>query len=143
MQTTSLRFADISSLIRLAFPEAKSRRPVHISFRKNYNVSDYWDGGSRTYTAFVDLHTMQAISSQALPKSARQVMSNPFNLPIGEVILSNNHCVIEHSIFCGKDMGYRIIFCSDVKENILEIYKSNNFLNGIESFYSNVKALPE
>jgi hypothetical protein len=87
MDKVSVRFSDVAELIRSAFPGAKSRRPVKISFDKNYCVSDFWDGGSRTYTKFVNLETSQVLSSDALPRENRQVMSNPFNLLLGKLFL--------------------------------------------------------
>jgi hypothetical protein len=36
-------------------------------------------------------------------------MGNPFNLPIADIELSGGFAVVEHCIFRGKDLGYRII----------------------------------
>jgi len=141
MDQVSVRFSDVAELIRSAFPGAKSRRPVGISFDKNYRVSDFWDGGSRTYTKFVNLETSQVLSSDALPRENRQVMSNPFNLPIGDVILGLNHCVIEHSIFCGKDMGYRLVLCSDLKEKFPALPLGPSFVKALQGLASSTKLL--
>ena len=99
----------VKQIITSAFPGAKTRRPVGIETKTSYHVHDYWDGGSRTYCAFLRLSDMQAVSSEALPEAARQQNGNPFNLPIGNLPLSPGYAVIEHVIFCGKDLGYRII----------------------------------
>jgi hypothetical protein len=112
---TELSFKDsaVRKLVCAAFPGAKTRRPVRVRTAKTYHVADYWDSGSRTYSAFVNLSTGQALTSEALPKIARQVIGNPFNLPIGDIELGSGFAVVEHTIFCGKDLGYRIVVGED------------------------------
>lgn len=98
-------FADASRLIRLAFPGAKSRRPVKIVEKSHYLVRDYWDGGSRDECRFINLKTMQVISAQEVPALTE---GNIYNLANGDVELSPGYIVVEHCIFCGKDLGYRV-----------------------------------
>jgi hypothetical protein len=110
-ETIKLPFKDptIRQMVLAAFPEAKTRRPVSITSKASYHVSDFWDGGSRTYCAFLRLSDMTAVSSEMLPQRARQEVGNPYNLPIGHLPLSPGYAIVEHIIFCGKDLGYRII----------------------------------
>jgi hypothetical protein len=103
-----VKFSEIKSLIIKAFSNAKSRRTVKIEFAETYSVNDYWDGGSRNYCMFVDMLTGNVLSSGDIPTSMRQQMSNPFNLPISKVMLAPHIAIVENSIFCGKDMGYRV-----------------------------------
>ena len=103
-----VKFSEIKSLMISAFPNAKSRRTVKIEFKETYQVSDYWDGGSRNYCMFVDMLTGNVLSSADIPQNMRQAMSNPFNLPIAKVLLAPHIAVIENTIFCGKDLGYRV-----------------------------------
>lgn len=100
-----VRFIDCERLIRLAFPGAKSRRTVKVDQRKSYHVSDYWDGGSRDECRFINLKTMQVISAQEVPALTE---GNIYNLANGDVELSPGYIVVEHCIFCGKDLGYRV-----------------------------------
>lgn len=100
-----VRFIDCERLIRLAFPGAKSRRTVKFDQRKSYHVSDYWDGGSRDECRFINLKTMQVISAQEVPALTE---GNIYNLANGDVELSPGYIVVEHCIFCGKDLGYRV-----------------------------------
>lgn len=104
-EPTQIPFKDVASFIRRYFPEAKSRRPVKVSVRKSYHVSDYWDGGSRNYAVFVNLRTGENVD----PKQVQQLTEgHVYHLPYGSVELSEGFAVIEHCIFCGKDLGYRV-----------------------------------
>jgi hypothetical protein len=98
----------VNRIVRTGFPGAKTRRPIKIECRSSYHVSDYWDGGSRSYCAFIQLSTMSGVSSEALPKESRQKIANPFNLPIADITIQPGYAVCEHTIFCGKDLGYRL-----------------------------------
>lgn len=104
----SVPFSQASTLIRKAFPTAKSRKPVKIEGRNKYSVNDYWDGGSRNHCVFLDLSTMNVLSSESVPVEQRQKAANPYNLPIYTVALTPRIIVVENCIFCGKDLGYRI-----------------------------------
>lgn len=107
-----LLFSDsrVRRIVQAAFPNAKTRRTIKLEAKTTYHVSDYWDGGSRNYCAFVRLSDLRALSSQDIPKEQRQYIANPFNLPICDITLSPGFVVVEHCVFCGKDLGYRIYF---------------------------------
>lgn len=122
-------FKNVSRIIQKAFPGAKSRRTVKIEGRNNYHVRDYWDGGSKDEARFLELGTMNTLSSADIPKEVRQVMGNPFNLPICDVKITNGFCVVEHIIFRGKDLGYRIYFSKERFENL-------NDSNVLEEFHN-------
>lgn len=107
-QTIEVKFSEIKSLIQRAFPNAKSRRPVRIEGCSTYRVRDFWDGGSRDECRFLNLSTLQVMSSEDIPHDVRQKAANPYNLPIATVNLTPGYCVVEHIIFQGKDLGYRI-----------------------------------
>lgn len=101
------------------FAGTRSRRPVRFSAQQSYHVSDYWDGGSRTNAVFVNAQT-----GEYLPDSQvgfeKQTMGNPFNQRIGDVKLTPNVAVVENSIFCGKDMGIRVIMHPDTLKALQE-----------------------
>jgi hypothetical protein len=109
-----VKFSEIAGLIRKAYPNAKSRRTVKICERQTYSVRDYWDGGSREYAVFLDLKTGNTITPASVPALTE---NNIYRLPSGNVELSPGIVVIVNSIFCGKDLGYRIYVCGDVKVN--------------------------
>lgn len=154
----------VSSIIKACFPSANSKRTVKISLCETYQVRDYWDGGSRNECCFLNLVNMQSISSSAMPQEARQEMGNPFNLPAGTIKMVAGYCVVEHIIFCGKDLGYRIhmhqdnfapmlnakptIEISDKHKEILQAYKSlksgeyrNNELRRLKCSKEDIQAL--
>lgn len=113
MSPIKIPFSDptIRQIVLAAYPGAKTRRPVGVSVRQSYRVWDFWDGGSRTYTAFVRLSDMSGVTSEALPQAARTTNGNPFGLAISkdDIQLSPGYAVVEHVIFQGKDLGYRIV----------------------------------
>jgi hypothetical protein len=104
-------FKEVSKLIQSAFPGAKSRRTVKVAPKAIYHVADYWDGGSRNECRFIQLSSGTVMGSHDIPEALRQKVANPFNLPICDVTLKAGFIVVEHVIFCGKDLGYRI-YCS-------------------------------
>jgi hypothetical protein len=110
MQEIEIKFSEASKLIRKAFPDAKSRRSVTISFRDKVNVSDYWSEGSRTYTRFLDLRTGAVLSSEDIPASQRQKIGNPYNLPIADVTLSAHTAVIEYTVSGVNYKRYHLYF---------------------------------
>jgi hypothetical protein len=108
MESVKVKFSTpaIKKLIKLAFPEATSRRPVRIEEQSTYFLSDYWDSGSRNFCKFIRLSDMSVIDSSAVPVDPR---NNPMGLAIATVNIPEGYAVIEHSWFVGKDCGYSII----------------------------------
>lgn len=106
---TEVRFEDVAEVIRAAFPGATSRRTVKVEARESYHVADYWDGGSRDETVFVNLDSLSAVSSEALPRETRQTAGNPYSLPIADVKVLPGFAIVVHVIFRSKDLGYRVI----------------------------------
>lgn len=83
-----------------AFPTYKGRSFKLLVTDGPINVRSCWDGGSRDYYAFVNLATLEA--SQTVPTQST------FDKPIAgadSVSLPDGFACVEHSIFCGKDMG--------------------------------------
>ena len=112
MDRIELPFKDarVRSIVCAAFPGAKTRRTIKLTAKSYYHVSDFWDGGSRNYCCFVRLSDLSVLSSESVPKNNRQVIANPYALPIYDINLEAGFVVVEHTIFCGKDIGYRIYF---------------------------------
>lgn len=132
--------AGVRPILLAAFPEAdRARRPVKVEQATSYRVADYWDGGSRNEPRFVQLDGLRVVTSDALPVLARDVAGNAFRLPVATVELRPGFCVVEHVIFCGKDLGFRLYLhaenfapmlpasppdCSDRERAILGIMRS-------------------
>lgn len=112
-QAVEVPFAAAKDMIQRAFPGAKSRRTVKVERRTTYRVSDYWDGGSRNECRFIRLSDMRIMSSDDIPSEQRQKIANPYNLPICEIAVIPGFVVVEHIIFRGKDLGYRLYVAPD------------------------------
>lgn len=90
----------VADIIKATFPEYKGNT-VKLVSRIPTNLSSYWDGGSRSYYALYDLAESRvfhvADNHPAFNRGAPSEL-NPAELP-------PNVVVVEHCIFCGKDMG--------------------------------------
>lgn len=88
-------------IIQTAYPGYKGRK-IKISTDIPSNLSSYWDGGSRNYYVILRLSDL---SSYPLPSNHPVFEPNQprelFTLPPGFV-------VVQHTIFCGKDLGITI-----------------------------------
>jgi hypothetical protein len=117
MITKEVSFNDarVRRIVQAAFPGSKSRRTVKLCERTSYHVTDYWDGGSRNEARFIQLSTLEALSSESVPREARQQQANPYNLPIYDITLQPGFVVVEHCWFMGKSLGYRIYHCSNLQ----------------------------
>ena len=100
----------VTPIVRAAFPGANSRRTVKVESRTAVQVSDYWSEGSRTYSGFVNLATLEAVSAGVVLEKTgtRQEAHNPFKLACGSVELAPGFAFVENVIFRGKDLGYRV-----------------------------------
>ncbi len=101
------KHAKVKAIVQAAYPGVTTRRPVKIECREEYHVSDYWDGGSRDYCAVAKLDDMTFVSYGSV--LSRQEENNGMKLPIGMLPVQPGYAIVEHTIFCGKDMGYTII----------------------------------
>lgn len=102
----------VNVIIKNTYPSYKGRRKITVESRKSYCVSNYWDGGSRTYVLFYDLDK-NIVISQKEAGLKQQIINNPFKLNMGKVELRPGIAAIENSIFCGKNMGIRIVVCEE------------------------------
>ena len=89
------------------FRTYKGRKAIRISPATSHCLSDYWDGGSRDYTSFVNLDTNEHLTRDDLGY-VQQEANNPFHQAIGEVQIKPGHAVIVNSVFCGKNMAPRM-----------------------------------
>ena len=101
----------VSKFVR-HFSDYKGRKPVRVRSGKSYHVSDYWSEGSRTYCAFVDANTGEYLAATQVGFEPQKI-ANPFGLRIGTLELKPSLAVVENVIFCGKDLGLRIVLHPD------------------------------
>ena len=91
----------VKKLAEVAYPEYSGRK-FSASVKSRYYPEDYWGGGSRNYMVAIDLHTgriMEPSTDATNPYNA--LAHKEFDIPPGIGIL-------EHCIFCGKDLGIRL-----------------------------------
>ncbi len=93
------------AIAKVAFP-AYNGKKFKVSVVKNghtFNLTSGWCEGSRDFYAVVDLANMKGVdvSNQAF-------VGNDFNRRGTDFQLPEGFAVVEHSIFCGKDVGITI-----------------------------------
>ena len=91
----------VKRVCQAAYPNYRGRT-IKINYTESVNMASYWDGGSRDYFEIVRLSDCQCMSIPA--QSAFDIRLegvDNFTIPEGFV-------VVEHSIFCGKDLGLTI-----------------------------------
>ena len=94
------------------FKEYRGRKPVRIRSAKSYHVSDYWSEGSRTYCFFVDANTGEYLPTDSVG-FVPQTAANPHGLRMGSFTMKPGVAVVENVIFCGKDLGIRVVMHPD------------------------------
>jgi hypothetical protein len=93
----------VRRLVSRAYPSYRGRKFRLEVSEHPINCASYWDGGSRDYFVFVNLATGE-VSQQVPVQSAfdkKLSGADAVELPVG-------FACIEHSIFCGKDIGITI-----------------------------------
>lgn len=88
-------------IARACYPSYKGRT-IAVESKETYYMADFWDGGSRAYCIGYNLETRQ-ILPHVLNASVpwNDLAHRSFTIPAGIAI-------VEHTFFCGKDMGIRI-----------------------------------
>lgn len=92
----------IRRILKVTYPDYRGRKIRIVPQRYPLNCKSYWEGGSQDHFAFVRLDTFRTSpmpAQSAFDKDIRGAES--VTLPVGVI------CV-EHSVFCGKDVGIRI-----------------------------------
>jgi hypothetical protein len=91
----------VKGFAKQAYPDYKGRK-FSMELAKQYFMSNYWSEGSRNYCVAIDLATGKVHE----PSDASQ---NPFNtVAHNTVVIPPGIGILEHCIFCGKDMGIRL-----------------------------------
>jgi hypothetical protein len=92
----------VKRIVMATFPSYRGRKISIVPQRYPLNCKSYWDGGSRDYFAFLRLDTFAVAPMPAQSAFDRDIRgAESVTLPAGVI------CV-EHSIFCGRDVGIRI-----------------------------------
>jgi hypothetical protein len=89
----------VRDVVALAFPHYRGRK-FSVRQATAVNCRSYWDGGSKNTFVWVRLDTMQALALPSSHPYYDSVSQSVEALPTAPGLV----CV-EHSIFCGQDMG--------------------------------------
>jgi hypothetical protein len=91
----------IRKIVKACYPDYKGRK-VKVEGKSTYHMSNYWDGGSRSYAIAYHLESGATMEPT-------QVSTNPMNRTAhASVEIPEGVVIVEHSIFMGKDVGIRI-----------------------------------
>ena len=92
----------VKSVCKAAFPGYNGRK-IQIKYNvKSKSLRSYWDGGSKSSYAVIDLNLLKVLHApDSHPFFDRLTGVDSFDIPEG-------YAVVEHSIFCGRDMGLTI-----------------------------------
>ncbi len=99
-----LTHKEVEPVLRITYPEYRGRK-FSLERKEKYHLQNYWDGGSRNYVVAVMCREGKLVSTSA----------DYFN-PItdsrahGSFEIPRNVVLVEHCIFCGKDLGITLIF---------------------------------
>lgn len=89
---------DVPQMILNCYPEYTGQK-FRLVETKSYNLSNYWDEGSRSYCKLLNLATGEITN----PSNRT---TNPFlNIAHASFDIPDNYVVVEHVISCGKDAG--------------------------------------
>lgn len=83
----------VRAILAATYPEYRGRK-VTAQIATTYYVENAWGGGSRSYAVAMDLATGKTAA-------AAVTVGPTIEIPSGVII-------VEHSYFCGKDVGIRI-----------------------------------
>jgi hypothetical protein len=93
-------------IARIAFPDWKGRK-IKVEEVSHVRLSDrYWDGGTRSEYRAVELDTLHCASPQVTGFNAPAEYGGLREDPTIEI--PEGVAIVEHSIFCGKDIGCRV-----------------------------------
>lgn len=139
MEEVKLKRKDIPAIVAAAYPEYTGQK-FRLAFKSTFRMSDYWDGGSRTYVTAVKLEDGKLMMS-----TPDAVAHNPFNKQAHITFdIPKNVALVEHIFFCGKDLGIRIVVHPDtillpkllpegletVKESIKQSVLAGEYMTG-------------
>lgn len=96
----------IKKIGRMAY-SGYSGRKWALEFGTSYQMENYWDGGSKTYSMAVNLKTLEIVAPSSMTTNPmNQAAHARFDIPMG-------FAIIEHVYFCGKDAGIRLVIRPD------------------------------
>jgi len=94
---------EVIRIAKAAFPSYNGKTFCVSEFTGPMRLDSSWEGGSRSYFVVLDLASLRSITipENGTPFSNGGKIERISELPV-------NAAVIEHCLFCGKDLGIRI-----------------------------------
>jgi len=92
-------------IVSAAFPGLPTKQIRIVPFRP-MRLDSNWSGGSKDSFVLIDLETFK---HAAIPENGTPFSSAPYHIDK----LPTNIVVVEHTIFCGKNLGFRIYVNSE------------------------------
>lgn len=93
----------VRAIILAAFPDYRGRTFSWEAKERLHLSPTYWDGGTRYSYSIVQLSTGRAIG---VPNQPPPQFGGPD--PNGNIEMKPDFAIVEHVIFCGRDLGCRI-----------------------------------
>jgi hypothetical protein len=99
----SLSDPEVKRVVKATFPDYRGRT-VYVSYAtRPVDVTSYWSGGSRSYFKVIDLRDGRVLG---VPQNGTPFDGGPIR-PEG-IEVPPGFAIVEHVIFCGRDLGIRI-----------------------------------
>lgn len=93
-----LRKQDVPATILNCYPDYTGQK-FRLMGTDSYNLSNYWNEGSRNYCKLVNLSTGEILTPD------NQTINPYLKISHSSFEIPNNFAVVEHAIICGKDAG--------------------------------------
>ena len=118
----NLNRKDAEFIIKRTFPSYKGRkiRVMLVAENSKHSMVSEWSGGSRSSFVILNSEANQMVNSAQYANAhpIKQYAADPHWLA------NKNEILVEHVIFCGKDLGLRIYATADcvmIPKNLLEM----------------------
>lgn len=103
MSNTKIKIdAQVRQILTDCFPDYRGRKVSIHAQSAPLNLASYWDGGSR------DFFVLYSLTERCTLKVPPQSMFDRKVPGVERVTLPDGIVCVEHSIFCGKDIGITI-----------------------------------
>lgn len=104
---------EVKSLLQATYPEYKGRK-IRLETRDTYQMENYWSGGTKHEVMAYDLATGKV----SYPNGNT---TNPMTgIAHSEITIPDGVALVEHTIFCGHDIGITIMVNSNTAVRQLE-----------------------
>ncbi len=105
MTLCKLKKADVKPILAATFPSYRGRT-FRLKLATSYHLENYWSGGTKHYVRAVKFDE----AGEILVSDPHHATTNPFNIAAHKDIdIPEDVVLVEHCIFCGKDLGIRFI----------------------------------